>query len=184
MGQKGFATILGLCLIFVAALIVAGISNAEMNHAYDASNFLAEQELQNAAYTGIHRAAKMVLADPNNPNILPKDPLNARAKKQKRLVNQTITSKHFGKITVETWGERMNIQDYTIDYGGATNYAKIVGDINETKEAYVFFSRAQVDAKNMHGNFYRRASAYILADDANKTIHYLELPMSSYEFEK
>ena len=174
---------MGLCLILAAALIVAGISNAEMNHAYDASNFLAEQELQNAAYTGIHRAAKMVL---ENPDILQKikNPavVNARLKAQKKFDTPPITSEDFGKITVETWGERINIQDYVVDYSGDPDVAKLDGDINKPKEAYYFFSRAQVDAKNMQGNLYRRASAYILADDSTKTIHYLELPMSSYTF--
>ena len=179
MAQKGFATILGLCLILAAALIVRGISDAETNHAYESSNFLAEQELQNAAYFGIHQAAKQVLA---NPNILPADPLNIRSRKQTKIVeNRTITS-DIGKITVDTWGERINVQNYTVDYGGSKNIAKLDGDAKAVNEAYYFFSRAQVDAKNINGKLYRRATAYILADDPTRTIHYLELPMSSYTF--
>ena len=168
-------------MILAAALVVAGISNAEMNHAYDASSLLAEQELQNAAYTGIHRAAKQVLS---NPDILPKNTSSARTSKQYPFTARRITSEIFGRITVETWGERINIQDYVVDYSGDPDVAKLVSDINKPKEAYYFFSRATLKPKNMQGNLYRRASAYILADDSTKTIHYLELPMSSYEFEK
>ena len=168
-------------MILAAALIVRGISDAEMNHAYDASGFLAEQELQNAAYMGIHQAAQQVLADPENKNILPKNHESKRTKKQKRLVYQTINSDIFGIIMVEAWGERINIQNYTVDYSGSKNIAKLDGDANTVKEAYYFFSRALVKSKNMQGRLYRRATAYILKDDPN-TIHYLELPMSSYTF--
>ena len=143
---------------------------------------MAEQELQNAAYMGIHQAAQQVLADPENKNILPKNHESTHPKKQKRLVYQTIDSDIFGIIMVEAWGERINIQNYTVDYGGSKNIAKLDGDVNTVNEAYYFFSRAQVDAKNINGKLYRRATAYILADDPTRTIHYLELPMSSYTF--
>ena len=45
MRQKGFATIFGLCLVLVIALVVKGIEEAEMNHAYEAMNYQAEFEL-------------------------------------------------------------------------------------------------------------------------------------------
>lgn len=57
MRQKGFATIFGLCLIFVVALIVKGINDAETNHAREVINFETEQILQRAAESAIVEAA-------------------------------------------------------------------------------------------------------------------------------
>ena len=56
MNEKGFATIFGLCLILAIALVVKGIQESEMNHAYETSDFQTEFELQNLADSGIYRA--------------------------------------------------------------------------------------------------------------------------------
>ena len=53
MKQKGFATIFGLCLILILALVVKGIQEAEANHAREVLNFEMEQMLQSAAESGI-----------------------------------------------------------------------------------------------------------------------------------
>ena len=66
MTEKGFATILGLCLILVIALIVKGIQEAEMNHAYETTDFQAEFDLQNAADSAlvetVDEAVKLIKA--------------------------------------------------------------------------------------------------------------------------
>ena len=60
MREKGFATILSLCLILVIALIVKGIQAAETNHAFETANFQTEIELQNAAESSIIAAVEEV----------------------------------------------------------------------------------------------------------------------------
>lgn len=56
MRQKGFATIFGLCLILVVAIIVKSINDAETNHAREVVNFETEQALQHAAESAIVEA--------------------------------------------------------------------------------------------------------------------------------
>lgn len=63
MRQKGFATIFGLCLILVVALIVKGINDAETNHAREVGNFETEQILQRAAESAIVEAASKLPSD-------------------------------------------------------------------------------------------------------------------------
>ena len=53
MNEKGFATILGLCLILAIALVVKGIQESEGNHVYATTDFQTEYDLQNAAEVGI-----------------------------------------------------------------------------------------------------------------------------------
>lgn len=187
MNQKGFATIFGLCLILVIALIVKGIQESEMNHAYESADLQAEIELQNAADSGIYTAVNIALANP-----LENLPLNPgstdRKSYQHKFNNITIKSKSLGTITVETWGERMALQPYKVNYN--TNKAvddktRIIKDANGKiiyKEIYVFFSMASAESKRMNGKIYRRAFAYVFAEDEDATIHFTELPMSSYTF--
>ena len=90
MRQKGFATIFGLCLILVAALIVKGINDAETNHAREVINFETEQILQRAAESAIVEAANNIRND---------EPVSVLPKTFKRG-EQTIP------ITVDVWHER------------------------------------------------------------------------------
>lgn len=185
MNQKGFATIFGLCLILVIALVVKGIEETAMNHAYEAADIQAEVELQNAADSGIYEAAKIALADPAS--TLPITSSSKRRDHQHKFDNLSIKSESLGTITVETWGERTAFHPYKVNYstGKATEDKSrlIKNDKGKTiyKEAYLFFSMASADSKRMSGKIYRRAYAYVLAD-SNATIHFMGLPTSTYTF--
>ncbi|MBR6712166.1 MAG: hypothetical protein IKI76_04135 [Selenomonadaceae bacterium] len=180
MNQKGFATIFGLCLLLVIALVVKGIEESAMNHAYEATDIQAEVELQNAADSGIYEAVQVTLDDPT---ILPTNPgfPNRRKAYQHKFDNLTIKSESLGTITVETWGERTAFHPYKVNY--TTN--KAAEDKNRLiknakgktvyQEAYVFFSRASADSNRMSGKIYRRAYAYVLAD-GDATIYFMGLP--------
>ena len=186
MRQKGFATIFGLCLVLVIALVVKGIEESEMNHAYETMNYQAEFELQNAADSGIYEAIELTLKDPT---ILPMNPgyPGMRLNYQHKFNTLTIKSKSVGTITIETWGERVTLSPYKVNYTKTPSVAAedktriIKNDKGKTiyQEAYSFFSRASVDSTN--GKIYRRAFAYVLAE-GDATVHFMEVPMSSYIF--
>ena len=136
MNEKGFATILGLCLIFVIALVVKSIQEAEMNHAYETADFEVESALQQAAELGIYAAA----AEVRNSNTEPfHDEINTSS----------------GLITVDVWKEKLVITPYDVNYADST--AKRVKE-NDKKIywiGYALSSRAEIKNK------YRRAFAYI-----------------------
>ncbi|MBR2773422.1 MAG: hypothetical protein IKD73_00330 [Selenomonadaceae bacterium] len=188
MNQKGFATIFGLCLILAIALVVKGIEEAEMNHAYEATDIQAEVELQNAADSGIYEAAKVALADPAGTLPINSDSSN-RKDYQHKFDNLSIKSKSLGTITVETWGERTTFHPYKVFYYNSKDEAvedksRIIKNANGKtvyQEAYVFFSVASADSNRMNGKIYRRAYAYVLAD-GDATIHFMGLPTSTYTF--
>ena len=180
MNQKGFATIFGLCLLLVIALVVKGIEVTAMNHAYEATDIQTEVELQNAADSGIYAAVQVALDDPT---ILPTNPgyPNKRKEYQHKFDNLTIKSESLGTITVETWGERTTFYPYKVIY--KTTKDEAVEDKSrpiKDVEAYVFFSRASADSNRMDGKIYRRAYAYVLAD-GDATIYFMGLPTSDYD---
>ena len=146
MKQKGFATIFGLCLILVVALIVKGIQEAEANHAREVVNFQMEQALQSSAESGIVYAAESV--DWKNLD----DRTTFKITKEFQHDNQRI------KINVEIRGERGNIYIKKKSYKGV-----------------YLMSYASTDSPFLTKKIYRRAYAYIL-DDNDTTICFMELP--------
>lgn len=147
MRQKGFATIFGLCLILVVALIVKGINDAETNHAREVGNFETEQILQHAAESAIVEAADMVRHENYDTTKI--------IDTQKTFDN----GRRSFQVYVEAWHERGNIY---VDGNG--------------KDGVYIMSRATID-ESFFGKeikIYRRAYAYIL--DGDTTIYFMELP--------
>ena len=162
MRQKGFATIFGLCLILVIALIVRGIHDAEANHAREVTNFETEQALQLAAESGIVEAAEKVR---NGTIILPYSTAQT-SDKIKIPVNSP------DNITVEVWGERGKIYVYP---DGKTEIKAIhFKSLYPSYDGVYLMSRATINKGFFGEKIYRRAYAYIVDDDA--TIHFMELP--------
>lgn len=117
MNEKGFATVLGLCLILVIALIVKGIQEAEMNHAYETTAFQIEQDLQNAADNGIYKAVKRVH---DKPSTLSLAIIRDREKYRVKIINaENISNNKNIKVTV--WGERILLKPYEVSYKRRTN---------------------------------------------------------------
>lgn len=178
MRQKGFATIFGLCLMLVVALIVKGIQDAEANHAREVVNFETEQALQLAAESAIVEAAEKVR---NGDVTLPYS--NGVKQMSQRPIPVTNSD---DKITVDVWGERGKI--YCYDKGNTLIRFKIYDadgkEIVNKKycDGVYFMSRATIDGGFFGEKIYRRAFAYII-DDAelaakykNTTIYFMELP--------
>ena len=173
MQQKGFATILSLCLILIVALIVKGIQEAETNHAREVSNFEMEQALQHAAESGIYEAAELV----NGQILLPG-----------KIYTTTKTFKHGEQtinITVEVWGKQDNITAYN-EHGTKLKYKTYDENGNEigTKnsvEGIYFMSRATIQSGIWDEKIYRRAYAYIIDDNEVSAeyrgkFYFMELP--------
>lgn len=172
MAEKGFATIFGLCLILVIALVVKGIQESEMNHAYETANFQAEIELQNAADSALVEVADKVLSGAETLPVK-QMPYRQRSYYQREFMVDK-TSEKLGDITVSVWGEEITVQPYRINY--STKKATRIK--NADVKGYVFFSKAQATSGGRQ--IYRRAFAYV--EDGDDTIHFMDLPSSEYNF--
>lgn len=179
MNEKGFATILGLCLLLAIALVVKGIQESEGNHAYETTDFQTELDLQNAAEVGIYKAVKMVR---DNPNLLPvcKDvyAVNPRKSTQKKIITATeIPTLNDPKIIVDVWAERVIIKPYEVNYARKKNNKYIAYPFIDAEnknlgwKGYVFFSVAKPELKSSRtgGKLYRRAFAYVVESAIKET---------------
>lgn len=164
MREKGFATVFGLCLILIIALVVKGLQEAEANHAREVLNFETEQALQSAAESAIVEAAELVRSAPG---LLPKS--DGYPESKKNILHTTKTFKQGGrtlKVTIEVWGERGLIYFYD-------RQKKKLAPKNGSDGVY-FMSRAATQIDFWSNNVYRRAYAYVLDNDAK--IRFMELP--------
>ena len=183
MSQKGFATIFGLCLALVIALIVRGIAESEANHAREVSNFEFEQVLQSAAESGIFEAADKIRETPTFNGTL-------TTSKTFKHGEQTIN------ITISVKSERGKIYNYDNAY----NYADKVkdkrkclikfdiykdGEITPEKKNYYdgvyLMSLATIENGFLDEKIRRYAYAYFVddaeVDDKYKNkIYFMELP--------
>ena len=171
MRQKGFATIFGLCMILVVALIVLSIQDSEANHAREVVNFETEQTLQLAAESAIVEAAEFVR---HNPKFLPYS--TAQPSDKKKI---PVTSPN-DDITVEVWGERGKIYRF---YKDTDNKLKFIKFNDKTyRDGVYFMGTATIDGGFFGETIYRRAYGYVHSEkdgDSWKddtTIHFLELP--------
>ena len=181
MNEKGFATIFGLCLILITALMVKGIQEAEMNHSYEMTDFQIEFDLQNAADSGIYMAAEEVHKNPLTLNMEYDQSNTTRKKYQFNVIHKTI-----GSIQVDVWAERLILKPYEVVYGDkndaengkATAYWVDDGKNDNDRKVYTFFSKAEVTGKRISGKLYRRSFAYVEIDgegNSKTTIYFMDI---------
>lgn len=177
MRQKGFATIFGLCLILVIAIVVKGIQEAENYNAREVVNFYLEQQLQLAAESGIYRAIEIAREDVDE-STLPYAGTyigSVRDNGKRKILTETKTVAH-GEATidilVEVWGNRGKIYHYeTVKQGN-----KKVEVLVPKYDGVYFMACASTDSIFFRGRNYRRAYAYVLKDDDYRTVHFMESP--------
>ena len=180
MNEKGFATILGLCLLLAIALVVKGIQESEGNHSYETIDFQTEIDLQKAAEVGIYMAVAQVKKNPLPLNDVYEQANIYRKKFQEKgkVVNGKEIKTSSGSIFVDVWGERIVLKPYKeVDYKNKT--ASWTG---ETKLAYSFFSRAKLTSSRTGGKLYRRAFGYVLQDDSTWTVHFMNVTAGGYTY--
>ena len=179
MNQKGFATVLGLCLIMAIALCVKGIQEAQMNQSYVTTDFQAEIDLQNVAESGIYAAVDKVRQE----LALNKDYLKAEDQIRRNHlfpVFSTTQETSSGNIAVEVWAERILIYPYKVNYAISVKSKYRADKIGDRKEVYTLLSLATFDSERTGKIFSRQAFDYVELDEngdidnANNAIHFMD----------
>lgn len=157
--ERGFFTLIGICILLIAAIFVKGIQESELNYAYIARDFKTEMELQNAADSALIEAVHLIR---NNTVILQEAlPFTFHDSNQHRILE-----KNFEDIKVEVWYE------YGKDSGGGKfhfmerNYSqeKDVEVGEQNKRGVILISVASRASDIMSGKVFARAIGYIFTD--------------------
>ena len=160
MNERGFFTIVGLCLLLVAAIFIKGVHEFEANYAREITNFQIEHHLQNISDSYLFKTFETYKDT--------KDYLELKENlgdiDELKLKNVTVEIKYAPK------------QNIKIKNGDYTTFENLPKDSKGT----VIVSVASCDSPFIAGKMYRRAFAYILEDDPeteeideSATIHFL-----------
>ena len=144
MNQHGFFTILGLCLLIVAAIFIKGILEFETNYSRGITSYEVEHHLQNLAESYLIEEKDSI------ENLPIKHNLGDISYGDYKLKN----------VTVAIYGRHDTIQIKD------TN-----GNLLQNVEGNIILSVASCDSPFIIGKIYRRAFAYI--DDETNTIHFM-----------
>ena len=170
MNEKGFATILGLCLILALALVVKGIQESEGNHANETADFQAEIDLQSAAEFGIYKVAAYVKENPLPLNDVYEQSRIRRQEIQERgkVINGESIETSSGSVSVDVWAERLIITPYEVDYTADTDVANHVKEGNDKISDYNF---AEGDELQILGGTFKKSSFSAKSGNLTLTIN-------------
>ena len=152
MNERGFFTIIGLCLLIIVAISIKGVHEFEANYSRGVKNFQIEHQLQNLAESFLADEFENILADENY-----------------------STSKSFGdyngmkNCAVQLQAQNMNLKNFIRVYSSGSNYTDTDAGENP-QNVKVVISVASCDSPFIDGKMYRRALAYI---DESETIHFM-----------
>ena len=150
MRQKGFATVFGICLLLVVALLVKGIQESEANHANEVYNFETEQILQQAAESELIKEAETLRQITEKPE--------TSDEVRSRTVHKTFKS---GNHSLEM----------TIDVRSA--HGKISHG-EDSDDGYYIMAWAKATSEFTNDMIYRRAYGYII--DGDEEVCFLQVP--------
>lgn len=172
--ESGFFTVIGLCFLLAVSICIKNIQESQAIYSFNAADYQAEQELQNAADSALIEAAEKIqkVNSEGTPEeleqIIPTPPMYyaSRAERQFHILTVTKNYSRLKNIKVEVYGERGNIQ--------FTKSKDSTATLPPDAEGVILISVASANSRLDDKKIYRRSLAFIyLADDAPKKIFYL-----------
>ena len=173
--ERGFFTVIGLCFLLAVSICIKNIQESEAIYSFNAADYQAEQELQNAADSALIEAAEKIQkvklegTSEDLNKIIPIPPMYyaSRSERQYHILTTTKNYSRLKNIEVKVYGERSNIHkelgkdsDATISF--------------QDKEGVILISVASANSRLDDKKIYRRSLAFIyLADDTPNKIFYL-----------
>lgn len=136
--ERGFFTIVGLCLLLAVAISIRGVQEFEGNYSIGVTNVQAEFELQNFADSGIAQG----------------------------IGDYTFHSDRLGTVKVDV-RQLTDVSNHVINYIRTENGRRVESQnkvIEEIKACDILISVASCDNPSVGGKIYRRATAYVLED--------------------
>lgn len=155
--QQGFFTVIGLCFLLVVSICVKNIQESQTIYSYNAADYQAEQELQNAADSALIEAVERIKL---NPEIVPK-PENYYDQRKNRQYQILTTTKNFDRlenISVEVYGEHGNIHGELAEESDAEIE-------NQDKDGVILISVAKANSRIDDKKIYRRSLAFFYLEE-------------------
>lgn len=156
--ERGFFTIVGLCLLLALAVCIRGVQEFEGNYSVGATSFQVEHELQNAAESALVEAAeKKITFNDTAAHEIP--------------VSQPNVSDRLKNFSVKVFEKHMPVARYRRTYESDSKYKDSVVKDAENRDwvrrTTIIISVASCDSNFIGGKIYRCALAYVIDDDSD-----------------
>lgn len=150
--ERGFFTIVGLCLLLAVAISIRGIQEFERNYSIGVTNFQIECDLQNLADSALVEASENIPEDAQNYEGFSID------------VNTPVISERLRKLNANVLvrGTKQNLIDRKDEYVSTSDIPTPLKNGEDKDHATILISIASCDSPNVAGRIYRRSLAYIL----------------------
>lgn len=160
MNERGFFTVVGLCLLLILAISITGVQEFEGNYASGIDSVQVEKELQNFA-----ESALLMHIETSRDSF-------------------EFSSEKLGVVNVTCYeNPDVRFRRFRREYVKSSKYNDIPekdenGD-DWLKDATVYMSVASCDSGYVDGKIYRRVMAYVIDDDPKTkedesfTIHFM-----------
>ena len=188
MNEKGFFTLIGICFLLIAAILVKGVQESERNYSYVTRDFKSEVELQNIADSALIEAVNMIKSE----EITLKESILEvynRKENQYKIIDKTVDGANvqvfyeYGKYTEIDFinGEKVILEKGNFYFckrrylsGGKheDNFIKDAAKNDLTKKGVILISVASRESDLLGGKIYRRALGYFLTDGDEDGIIY------------
>ena len=177
INERGFFTLIGICLLLVASILVIGIQETSKSYINVADNFKSEADLQNIADSALLESINMI--DPNDvEKILPQRNLNlSRKYSQREILSRPINEDTDVKVIAEygkyidgdkekgtiIFMERKHRSDGTVN-------DKVTDNSGRVGVILISVASRKIDDDT---TIYRRSTAYVLNEDNFKTVYFM-----------
>lgn len=169
MNERGFFTLIGLCFLIVAAVIVQGVQASEGNYYSVADDFVEAAELQNIADSALIEAVDIIKSPEFELKESKKIFYNRNENQHEINLNNSYDADvkvfyEYGKYT----DDKGNIQLMEREYkSGNVINDKLISDTN--KKGVIIISVASRKSEKIDRKIYRRAIAYFFTDEDKET---------------
>ena len=161
INERGFFTVVGLCLLLTVAISIMGVQGFETNYSSGAENFWVETELQNIADSALVEAVAKCKDKQWDPG------------KIELILDEKVIPSDEERFK----DKNFKVQVYAIYY---ENFEQVKMNYPSKKKTHISnetgiicIAVASCEANFMEGEIYRRALAFVLKDDPNQTIHFV-----------
>lgn len=174
MNQKGFFTLIGICFLLIAAILVKGVQESEKNYSYVTTDFKAEVDLQNIADSALIEAVNKIK---NNEVELEKSKptysISNRRENQHQIINKTVDG-----VNIQVFYEygvfenNVNGNIYRMRRNYKANDVKEDVQVGEPQKGVILISVASRESDILDNTIYRRSLGYFLTDGDEDGIIY------------
>lgn len=169
MNERGFFTLIGLCFLIVAAVIVQGVQASEGNYYSVADDFITAAELQNIADSALIEAVDII----KSPEFELKDSKKNFYSRSENQHEINLNNSYDADVKVFYEYGKYDEEDKGNIYLKKKNYPskEIVNrsSQNNRREGVIIISVASRKSEKIDGKIYRRAIAYFFTDEDKET---------------